>query len=278
MTEYGNQFAPPPSHPAAPGPTYGRPTYPPAAPGYPTSAPGYQPPAPGYPPTAPGYPAVPPVPTAYGAPTNQGAPTYQGSSMGPACRLCGSVPAAAVTFRQHTGMILMMRFGSLKGPFCRDCGIYVYRKMTAHTLLAGWWGWASFFITPITLLLNLARRGTVARLAPPIQRLANQRPADPGKPLYQRFAIVGLLVPLLVVGVIVAVSASSSSGDDSLVGRCVQANSAGTNAKLVDCGQPHQGVVTQVANTSKDCPSDSLFFLTHGDESSGTSVLCVGRG
>jgi hypothetical protein len=230
MTEYGNQFAPPPP--------------------------------------APGYPAVPPVPV--------GQRVYQGSPQGQPCRLCGSVPTADVTFRRHTGMLLLMRFGSLKGPFCRDCGLYVFRKMSAHTLLLGWWGWASFFITPITLLINLARRGAVARLDAPIQQLANRQPADPGKPLYQRFAIVGLLVPLLVVGAIVAAAASSSSSsDDTLVGRCVQANSTGTNAELVDCGQPHQGVVTQVVSTSQDCPSDSLYVLSHSDDS---SVLCVGRG
>jgi hypothetical protein len=200
-----------------------------------------------------------------------------------ACRLCGSVPAANVTFRQHTGMILMMRFGSLSGPFCRDCGVYVFRKMTAHTLLAGWWGWASFFITPVILLLNLARRGKVARLAAPIRQLANRQPADPGKPLYQRFAIVGLLVPLAVLVLIVAAatdssSADSSSGNGTLVGSCVQEDSAGTNAKLVDCGQPHQGVVTQVANTSQDCPSDTLFEVSRSNDITDATVLCVGRG
>jgi hypothetical protein len=305
MTEYGSQFAPPPSRPQAPGPTYGAPTYPTGAPGYPPAqgypppqgyppaqgyppphgyppAQGYPPAAPSYPPAGPGYaaagpgyPAVPPVPA--------GQRVYQGSPQGEPCRLCGSVPTANVTFRQHTGMLLMMRFGSLKGPFCRDCGLHVFRKMTAHTLLAGWWGWASFFITPITLLINLARRGAVARLDSPVQQLANRHPADPGKPVYQRFAIVGLLVPLLVVGAIVVAAATSSSTSSptgaSLVGSCVQADSSGSGSGVtfVDCGKPHQGKVTLVTTTTQSCPADTLFTLRKTDDSDNT-VVCVGRG
>jgi hypothetical protein len=304
MTEYGSQFAPPPSRPAAPGPTYGTPSYgapsygapnyptgapgypppqgyphaapgyPPAPPGYPNGAPGY-PPAQGYPGAAPGYPAVPPVPA--------GQRVYQGTPQGQPCRLCGSVPTANVTFRQHTGMLLMMRFGSLKGPFCRDCGLHVFRKMSAHTLLAGWWGWASFFITPITLLINLARRGSVARLDPPVPQVANRTPADPGKPLYQRPAILGLLVPVVALIVLIfAISTSSDSSSPSgvsLVGKCVQADSAdpGAGVDFVDCGKPHQGKVTLVTTTKESCPADTLFTLRNADDSSDNTVVCVGR-
>jgi len=188
-----------------------------------------------------------------------------------------------VTFRQHTGMLLMMRFGSLKGPFCRDCGLHVFRKMSAHTLLAGWWGWASFFITPITLLINLARRGSVARLDPPVPQLANRTPADPGQPLYQRPAILGLLVPVVaLIVVIFAISTSSDStspGGVSLVGKCVQADSAdpGAGVDFVDCGKPHQGKVTLVTTTKESCPADTLFTLRNADDSSDNTVVCVGR-
>jgi hypothetical protein len=147
----------------------------------------------------------------YGAPAGQAQSTYAPAYGGPACRLCGSVPAAEVAFRQHTGMLFAFRWGSLKGPFCRDCGTYVFRKMTAHTLLAGWWSYSSVLLAPITLLINMARRGKVANLAPPIPQRADRRPADPGKPLYQRPAILGLLIPVLLVIVIIVAATSSSS-------------------------------------------------------------------
>src|SRR5215471_12976934 len=99
------------------------------------------------------------------------------------CRFCGSVPAAAVTYRAHRGMILIMQFRRIDGPFCRDCGLAMFRRMTQDTLLQGWWGPLSMFITPVVLLINLLLRGSVARLEEP--RPApygpSQRPMDPGK-------------------------------------------------------------------------------------------------
>jgi hypothetical protein len=35
----------------------------------------------------------------------------------------------------------------------------VFRSTTAKTLVQGWYGHASSIITPVTVLINLARRG-----------------------------------------------------------------------------------------------------------------------
>jgi hypothetical protein len=191
--------------------------------------------------------------------------------------MCGSVPAVDVTFRRHTGMLLLMRFSGTPGPFCRDCGLDAFRAATGYTLLAGWWGWLSFFITPITLILNLVRRGTVAKLAAPTDPAPGRQPADPGRPVYQRFAIAGLLVPVLVVGFIVA-AAVSSSGDDAAVGSCIRATADGTQANVVACGEPHDGVVTRVVDSSAQCPSDSVGVLRHYRGTDDNRVLCVGQG
>lgn len=207
--------------------------------------------------------------------TPMGLPAYPAPPMG--CCMCGSVPAADVTFRRHTGMILLMRFSSNSGPFCRDCGLYVFRKATAYTLLAGWWGWLSFVITPITVIVNLVRRRSVAALAAPRNPAPGRQPANPGKPLYQRFAIAGLLVPVLVVGVIVA-AALSPSGDDTAVGTCIRTSADGSQASVVDCSAQHDGVVTRVADSSADCPSSSIAVLRHDDGSDDTRVLCIGEG
>jgi hypothetical protein len=98
-------------------------------------------------------------------------------------------------------MIVIMRFLHLEGPFCRDCGLATFRRMTARTLIQGWWGYASFIITPITVVINLVRRGTVAALpAPqPAPNGQSRPPADPGPPLLARpAALIGLAIPLVL--------------------------------------------------------------------------------
>jgi hypothetical protein len=126
------------------------------------------------------------------------------------CRMCGSVPAAKVTFRGHQGFVIVMRFLSMEGPFCRDCGLGTFRSMTSRTLVQGWWGYASFVITPIIVLLNLFRRGTVAGLGAPYPHPhgPSRPPIDPGPPLMARpLTWVGLLIPVaLACFIIVAIA------------------------------------------------------------------------
>ena len=116
-----------------------------------------------------------------------------------ACRICGSVPAAEVKFRGHQGFVVLMRFLSLDGPFCRDCGLATFRSMTARTLVQGWYGYGSFLITPVTVLVNLVRRGTVASLAAPHPNpyAPSRPPLDAGPGLLERpMTWVGLGIPV----------------------------------------------------------------------------------
>ncbi|GAA2131533.1 hypothetical protein [Actinomadura napierensis] len=153
----------------------------------------------------------PPQQAPYGAPPAQPLPygAQQASHYGPQCRFCGCVPAAETTFRGHRGMILMMSFLHTKGPFCRDCGLAVFRDMTAKTLIGGWWGYISFIATPVTVLINLTRHGKVASLAPPMpppDGSPHRHPADPGPPLMSRpIAIIGALVPALLIILIILI-------------------------------------------------------------------------
>jgi len=129
------------------------------------------------------------------------------------CRLCGCGPAADVTFRGHQGMIIVMRFLSAPGPFCRDCGLAAFRTMTARTLVQGWYGYISFVVAPFTVLLNLYRRGKVANLPRPTPTpFGHGRPMDPGPRLLARpMTLVGLLIPFTIVMAIV-ISAAYSGG------------------------------------------------------------------
>ncbi|GAA0499509.1 hypothetical protein [Streptomyces olivaceiscleroticus] len=129
-----------------------------------------------------------PQQAAYGVPP-QGGPQ--------ACRFCGGMPAARVTFRAHQGFLILMRFQKYDGPMCGNCGIAVYRTMMTATLCQGWWSPFSLFIfTPFTIIWNLIARGKVSKLPHPAPGQHGQQ-ADPGKPVHQRPLAYVALIPVL---------------------------------------------------------------------------------
>ncbi|WP_221321041.1 hypothetical protein [Actinoplanes sp. L3-i22] len=178
----------------------------PGAPGQPAGYPG----APGQPGAFPapyaGQPGQAPYPGQPGqAGYPQGQPVYAPEGVLP-CRFCGSIPAAHVKFRGHQGMFVFMRFLSNEGPFCRDCGLGVFRHMTSRTLVQGWYGYGSFIITPITVLMNLIRRGKIANLPAPQPNPygTSHPPADPGPRLLERpLTWLGLVIPFALIALIV---------------------------------------------------------------------------
>jgi hypothetical protein len=194
------------------------------------------------------------------------------------CRYCHNTPAVQTTFRQHTGMIILMKFGKIEGPFCRNCGLSAFRSTTGHTLLAGWWGWISIFVAPITILMNVIRRNKVAKLPPPVIGPEGLTPADPGKPLYRRPVILGLLLPVLVAGFFTAVIISDQV--ENQVGKCVTVAANQVDIQFIDCDLRHDGVITQVVDRADQCPADSLGAVSRETSSGlnrdGGKVLCIG--
>ncbi|WP_371477388.1 hypothetical protein [Kitasatospora sp. NBC_00315] len=208
------------------------------------------------------------VPQGYGAPQAFGGPQAFGNPQafaGPSCRFCGSVPAVQATVRGHQGFVIIMRFLKLQGPFCRSCGIAAHRRMTADSLWQGWWGIGSAFINPITMLINLPQRAKINKLAPPLPG-APGLPADPGKPVFRRPAILGLLIPLIVVGAIVY-SAQRDPGYAS-VGDCVHSKHtvvAGVEDKDADV------VVIDCSDSDADARIVGKVPGTHDGESACTA-------
>ncbi|MGI5225991.1 hypothetical protein [Actinoallomurus sp. CA-142502] len=139
----------------------------------------------------------------YQAPQQQaGQQAYGGQS----CRLCGSGPAANATFRAVVGAVVMHTIWTASGPYCRDCGLHTFRRLTAKTLTGGWCSVQSIVMTPIFLLMNVSSRSNVANLPAPQPQGDGRAPLDPGPPVFHRPGaylypgLVFLLLLLIIVG------------------------------------------------------------------------------
>ena len=145
--------------------------------------------------------------TGYAAP--QGHPQGYPPAPGPVCRMCGAAPAGNITIRQHTGLLLAMRFSKMEGPLCRSCGVAIHRDMTTKTLAGGWWSPVSLvFFGWATLLWNLVAHFRLARLphpSPPPTGVV----MDQGKPIFQRpLAYVPIVLPVLWITLYIVSAAS----------------------------------------------------------------------
>ncbi|MBB5911204.1 hypothetical protein BJY24_000071 [Nocardia transvalensis] len=145
------------------------------------------------------------------------------------CVHCGGTPAAPVTIRGHRGRLLWMTFLHRTGPFCRNCGLAVYRRMTLENVWLGWWGPFSMFINAATMLFNVLTYREIARLAPPIPGMPGQ-PLDPGKPLFRRPAAIGFVIPAAVASLAIALIATNATSSSATSTSSSSATSAETLA------------------------------------------------
>ncbi|TDW76759.1 LppU/SCO3897 family protein [Kribbella pratensis] len=175
------------------------------------------------------------------------------------CRFCGGYPAVEATVRGHQGMIILMRFLKLQGPFCRTCGIASVRDMTSKSLWQGWWGIGSSIINPITMLLNIGPMQKFKRLPEP--QPGPGRPMDPGKPLFQRPAMLMLLLPIAVIALIVVGNLNSTEAK-ATVGACVVNNGTSSNpdVKVVDCtsSDAEYKIVGKIDDSTDDSQCDQF--------------------
>ncbi len=85
----------------------------------------------------------------------------------PGCQTCGRWPAMSVKFRQCTGVVLAVRIETFTGRYCRDCAMATFRRTTARTLVAGWWGLFAFFANWYVLATNVWQYRRVLDLGRP---------------------------------------------------------------------------------------------------------------
>jgi hypothetical protein len=191
------------------------------------------------------------------------------------------------TIRGHQGFLVMMKFLKLQGPFCRTCGVAAHRGMTEKSLWQGWWGIASAVINPITMLLNLPQRAKINKIGPPLPGAPGQ-PMNPGRPLFQRAAILGLLIPVLAIGAIVYHTQSDPSY--ASVGDCVHnknalvvpgATDTHPDVVVLPCSDPDAdakivGKVKYSSDGESDCKqfSDADGFYSQ-DQDGDKFTLCL---
>lgn len=74
------------------------------------------------------------------------------------CDSCGDTGATKhVAFYQNVGLVIMRQSKTVEGNLCKACIDRVFWRFTLITLVFGWWGLISFFVTPFFLLNNVAR-------------------------------------------------------------------------------------------------------------------------
>ena len=261
----------------------------------------FQPPQPGFEQPQPFQPPQYPVQAPFAEPQLQGAPLAPPSN-GVTCRFCGAYPAVETTVRAHRGMIFVMQWRSLRGPFCRTCGIATVRRLSADTLWQGWWGYISSVMAPVTLIRNFLAYQKIKALPQPVPGQPGQQ-MIPGRPLLARPAALGFLVPIAVLVVLIAAIASSGSSDDNSssnlptgtntatsapssipdqgtvakVGDCVK--NAGTSDEpimsIIPCTSGAYVVLSKLSGTTSDtgCPSTSVESYT---DDLDDFVLCLG--
>ncbi|WP_172384711.1 hypothetical protein [Streptomyces sp. MNP-20] len=136
--------------------------------------------------------------TTYSTPQPRAAFPWPPRTVQPYCRFCGAQPTADVTIRAHQGLLVIMRFQSEAGPWCRVCGIALVRHLTTRTLWQGWWSPFSLaLLTPFTLISNLAAYRRLTALEPPGPVAPGAARPLEGAPVLKRPLAYVALVPLI---------------------------------------------------------------------------------
>lgn len=199
------------------------------------------------------------------------------------CRMCGSTPAATVTFHRVTGLVLGHRVAGLSGPLCQGCGLALWREAQGHTLIRGWWGLFAWVRSLLALATNLGARRQLRRLAPPSSRVEGlhtflTEPHPPTRPLPLRAGVWAasaafLLLAISAIGATAEPESVPAEAETTSVpppvGTCFDTRGAVTGCDSLSA-------VAQLANTADSeagcVPGD--FYLAY---EAGPGGVCLRR-
>ena len=85
------------------------------------------------------------------------------------CQQCGATPAKKVVFQSIAGTVIMHQIRTVKGNFCRDCGLRIKDEMNAYTLKRGWFSIGGIIGIPMFLGINAIRAGRLNKLPAPVR-------------------------------------------------------------------------------------------------------------
>ena len=174
----------------------------------------------------------------------------------PSCEVCGRAPAIHIYASMYSGRILLGDELFWKGDACRQCATCQYRAGLAHCLWAGWWAPVALVVNPRMIWRNAKGLREAKRMPEPVG-VPLAEPLDPGRPVFRRpAAVVGMLIPLVVVGAIVALVLAVTGTrriDELAAGDCLDLPVGRTieRADPIDCDDPHNAEVTGVIAAGK---------------------------
>jgi hypothetical protein len=153
----------------------------------------------------------------------------------------------------------MWRQHWITGPFCRNCGIAVYREFTNRTLLTGWWGIIAFFANIVTVVGNLIARRRFTQLSPPVPNPAVaswlRTPIPLGAPLFRRAGVWVSAVAITFAALVAIGSTDTKYASTSSGGRAPSELTApGSSSSLTTLEEP-------TTTESSEAPTD-LSHLT----------------
>lgn len=143
------------------------------------------------------------------------------------CESCGAAaPTQFAELHQNIGMLFMRQSRHVHGHLCRACIERYFWQFTPTTLLLGWWGLISFFITPVYLIGNISTAIKARRLPAgrsPVATTASQ-PGPERMPA--RGQTAGWAIALLVGAIVFALSSCVLGGALLLLAGAAPAGSA----------------------------------------------------
>jgi hypothetical protein len=116
------------------------------------------------------------------------------------CDYCGRRAAVhPVVYRQNIGLVVLWWRRSVRGALCAPCRRRQFWTLTGVTAVLGWWGIVSFFVTAVTLVLNVGQHAAAtvgSRGRPPpaatpgCPRCGDERAEKVGLPVALQIATV----------------------------------------------------------------------------------------
>jgi len=194
------------------------------------------------------------------------------------CKICGRTPIAQIEIKKQTGLVLARQTTKWSGPVCRDCGLALARQYQSHTLLAGWWGFFSFFLNPFTIFKNLTAFRRLRPLTTP-QGAPLAPPMNPGRPVWLRPGFLVAIGLAVLLGLVIREGITHTDVNQLSVGECINVpDSASFNSvESLDCTSPHDAQVVGKVGSATMGSIDPCVAMAQSVVKSGPSDLRVSQ-